>query len=118
VRPIPNKLFFKIREVAKIAGVEAYVLRFWETEFPSLAPEKSKAGHRVYRRKDVETVLKIRELLYDRKYTIPGARRELERGRRPDLAADRARALTEVRDELREILTLLNRKPRVAKSDR
>jgi DNA-binding transcriptional MerR regulator len=117
VRPIPNKLFFKIREVAKIAGVEAYVLRFWETEFPILQPEKSKAGHRVYRRKDVETVLKIRELLYDRKFTIPGARRELEKGRRTDLAADRARALTVVRDELREILTLLNRKPRVAKGE-
>ena len=71
---IPDKLFFKISEVCKIIGVEPYVLRFWETEFPNLAPEKSKSGHRVYKRKDVETVLQIKELLYDRGFTIDGAR--------------------------------------------
>jgi len=63
---IPDKLFFKISEVCTIVGVEAYVLRFWETEFPTLAPEKSKTGHRVYKRKDVENFLKVKELLYDR----------------------------------------------------
>jgi DNA-binding transcriptional MerR regulator len=106
---IPNKLFFKIGEVCELAGVEAYVLRFWETEFPDLAPEKSKSGHRVYRRRDVEMVLQIKRLLYDRGFTIAGARRQLSRSRPID-AAERDRILAQVRDELREILTLLQRK--------
>ena len=80
---IPNKLFFKIGEVCELAGVEPFVLRFWETEFPTLAPQKSKAGHRVYRRKDVEMVLKIKSLLYDRGFTIAGARRQLAKGQAP-----------------------------------
>ena len=83
---IPNKLFFKIGEVCELAGVEPFVLRFWETEFPTLAPQKSKTGHRVYRRKDVEMVLKIKNLLYDRGFTIAGARKQLAKGasrRRP-----------------------------------
>jgi DNA-binding transcriptional MerR regulator len=71
---IPNKLFFKISEVCDIVGVEPYVLRFWETEFPGLAPEKSKAGHRVYKRRDVENVLRVKQLLYDRGFTIEGAK--------------------------------------------
>ena len=100
---IPDKLFFKIGEVCEIAGVEPYVLRFWETEFPNLAPEKSKSGHRVYRKKDVEMVLKIKELLYERGFTIPGARKQLN-------ARNRDRVLLQVRDELREILALLGRK--------
>src|SRR5213594_3742217 len=78
---IPEKLFFRIGEVCDIAGVEAYVLRFWETEFPFLAPQKSKSGHRVYKKKDVELVLKVKELLYDRGFTIAGARKQLSRGR-------------------------------------
>ena len=106
---IPNKLFFKIGEVCELAGLEAYVLRFWETEFPNLAPQKSKTGHRVYRKADVETVLKIKSLLYDRGFTIAGARRQLARTR-PLERAERDRILSEVRDELREILTLLERK--------
>src|SRR3989449_5284369 len=67
---IPNRLFFRIGEVCKIVDIEPFVLRFWETEFPNLAPEKSKAGHRVYKRKDIEMVLRIKELLYERGYTI------------------------------------------------
>jgi len=106
---IPNKLFFKIGEVCELAGLEAYVLRFWETEFPNLAPQKSKTGHRVYRKADVEMVLKIKSLLYDRGFTIPGARRQLARTR-PLERAERDRILAEVRNELREILTLLERK--------
>ena len=106
---IPNKLFFKIGEVCELAGLEAYVLRFWETEFPNLAPQKSKTGHRVYRKADVEMVLKIKSLLYDRGFTIAGARRQLARTR-PLERAERDRILSEVRDELREILTLLERK--------
>jgi DNA-binding transcriptional MerR regulator len=106
---IPNKLFFKIGEVCEVAGVEAYVLRFWETEFPNLAPQKSKTGHRVYRREDVEMVLKIKSLLYDRGFTIAGARKQLSRSQ-PIEVPERDRILAMVRDELREILTLLERK--------
>jgi DNA-binding transcriptional MerR regulator len=108
ITEIPNKLFFKIGEVCDIVGVEPYVLRFWETEFPNLAPEKSKTGHRVYKRKDVENVLRIKELLYDRGFTIAGARKHLSRARLSK--EDRDRILFRVRDELKAILTLLQRK--------
>ena len=74
---IPDKLYFRIGEVADLLGVEPYVLRYWETEFPSLAPKKSGTGHRLYRRKDVELLLKIKHLLYDKRYTIEGARQSL-----------------------------------------
>ena len=74
---IPNRLFFRIGEVTKIAGVEAHVLRFWESEFPMLAPRKTPKGQRQYRRKDLETILAIKQLLYRDKYTIAGARRAL-----------------------------------------
>lgn len=92
---IPDKLMFRIGEVSRIVGVETYVLRYWETEFPQLSPKKSGSGHRMYRRKEVEQLLLIRELLYDRQYTIKGARNYLrELGQRrgneeaPEGAAD------------------------------
>jgi DNA-binding transcriptional MerR regulator len=75
---IPDKLYFRIGEVAKLAGIKPYVLRFWESEFHGLGPKKSGTGHRLYRRKDVELVLEIKRLLYDRRYTIEGARKVLE----------------------------------------
>lgn len=75
---IPDKLYFRIGEVARLAGIKPYVLRFWETEFPTLGPKKSGTGHRLYRRKEVELVLEIKRLLYDKRYTIEGARRFLE----------------------------------------
>jgi DNA-binding transcriptional MerR regulator len=106
---IPDKLFFKISEVCEIVGVEPYVLRFWETEFPNFAPGKSKAGHRVYKRKDVENVLRIKELLYDRGFTIAGARKQLAKSR-TSKQSDRDEALIRVRNGLRDILTLLQRK--------
>ena len=74
---IPEKLFFKIGEVCEIAGVQAHVLRYWETEFPMLAPQKNRAGQRTYRRRDVEMALRIKELLYDEQYTIAGAKKKL-----------------------------------------
>ena len=107
---IPNKLFFKIGEVCELAGMEAFVLRYWETEFPTLAPQKSKTGHRVYRRKDVEMVLKIKNLLYDRGFTIAGARTAAWRKARPIEGPDRDKVLAQVRNDLRDILTLLQRK--------
>jgi DNA-binding transcriptional MerR regulator len=74
---IPDKLFFKIGEVCELTEVQAHVLRYWETEFPQLAPQKNRAGQRVYRRRDVEMVLRIKELLYDEGYTIAGAKKRL-----------------------------------------
>src|ERR1022692_2145155 len=75
---IPDKLYFRIGEVARLAGIKPYVLRFWETEFNGLGPRKSGAGHRLYRRKDVEMVLEIKRLLYEQRFTIEGARKFLE----------------------------------------
>jgi DNA-binding transcriptional MerR regulator len=74
---VPTKLYYRIGEVAGIVGVEPHVLRYWETEFRSIRPEKSRKGQRVYSRRDVETLLKVRELLYGHRYTIAGAKRKL-----------------------------------------
>ena len=86
---IPEKRTYKIGEVAALVEVEPYVLRYWETEFPSLQPPKSEHGQRVYRRQDVETVLAIKRLLYEQGFTIAGARKQLE-GTTPTLAAEAA----------------------------
>src|SRR5689334_7896074 len=74
---IPDKLYFKIGEVSELLGVEPYVLRYWETEFPGLSPKKSGTGHRLYRRKDVELLLRIKHLLKEKRFTIEGARQSL-----------------------------------------
>src|SRR5580692_6531256 len=81
---IPDKLYFRIGEVARLAGIKPYVLRFWETEFPSLGPKKSGTGHRLYRRKEVEMVLEIKRLLYEKRFTIEGARKFLETRGKPE----------------------------------
>jgi DNA-binding transcriptional MerR regulator len=83
---IPDKLYFRIGDVAKLAGIKPYVLRFWETEFPGLGPKKSGTGHRLYRRKDVEMVLEIKRLLYEQRFTIEGARKFLDARPKPDAA--------------------------------
>ena len=128
-KAIPNKLFFKIGEVCEITDTQPYVLRYWESEFPALAPAKNSSGQRIYRRRDIETVLRIKQLLYEEGFTIAGAKKRLEtemagRGNTPqsqaaavvesESAADdpTRRALAEVRDTLREILTLLERNDR------
>src|SRR5256886_14519606 len=74
---IPDKLFLRIGEVSTMLGLEPYVLRYWETEFPVLSPKKSGTGHRLYRRKDVELLLRIKHLLYEKRFTIQGARQTL-----------------------------------------
>jgi DNA-binding transcriptional MerR regulator len=74
---IPEKLFFKIGEVCDLSGVQAHVLRYWESEFPMLSPQKNRAGQRTYRKRDVEIALRIKELLYDDQYTIAGAKKKL-----------------------------------------
>jgi len=107
---IPDKLYFKIGEVADIVGLEAYVLRFWESEFPVLSPKKTEAGHRVYRKKDVETVVAIKELLYEQGYTIAGARKRL-RSRNSEPEDDLLEgALRKASQGLEDILTLLDGK--------
>src|SRR5215467_2112172 len=82
---IPDKLYFRIGEVARLAGIKPYVLRFWETEFPALGPKKSGTGHRLFRRKDVEMVLEIKRLLYEKRFTIEGARKFLEDKSKPQV---------------------------------
>ncbi len=79
---IPDKLFFKIGEVAKLAGVEQHVLRYWEDEFKALHPKKNKSGQRFYEKKDVELVLKIQRLLYLEKYTIAGAKKKIRESKK------------------------------------
>ena len=105
---IPEKLYFKIGEVAELTGVQAYILRYWETEFGNLRPAKSRSGQRLYRRNDVLAVLRIRELLYRQRFTIAGARRRLaaEQGPLPPTVLD---SLRRVKDELKDISSLLHR---------
>lgn len=76
---IPEKIFFKIGEVCDIVDVQAHVLRYWETEFPMLSPQKNRSGQRTYRRRDVEIALRIKELLYEDLYTIAGAKKRLQK---------------------------------------
>ncbi len=113
---IPDKLYFKIGEVSELLGVEPYVLRYWETEFAVLSPKKSGTGHRLYRRKDVELLLRIKHLLYEKKFTIEGARQSLHaESRAPKPKASKIAQqelfsedpLPEIRRELVEILQLL-----------
>lgn len=75
---VPEKLFYKIGEVCQYTDTQPYVLRFWESEFPQLAPEKNRSGQRVFRREDIELIFRIKQLLYEEEYTIAGARRRLE----------------------------------------
>ena len=85
---LPDKLFFKIGEVAEIVGVKPHVLRYWETEFPALRPMKTRGAHRIYTRRDVELAMFIRRLLHDEGYTIPGARKRLRDEGRDKVASD------------------------------
>ena len=116
---IPDKLYFRIGEVSDLVGVEPYVLRYWETEFPAVGPKKSDTGHRMYRRKEVELLLRIKYLLYEKKYTIEGARQYLQtesmltkrkrqvKSEQRELFAEEA--LPEIRKELAAILDLLKK---------
>lgn len=118
---IPNKLYFRIGDVSRLAGIKPYVLRYWETEFPAIAPKKSGTGQRLYRRKDVELILEIKHLLYEKRFTIEGARKAIEnRAKAPTpqksppreikqamLFAPPAPDLAPIRRELEDILALL-----------
>jgi DNA-binding transcriptional MerR regulator len=106
---IPEKEYFRIGEVAEIAQVEPYVLRFWETEFGKLRPAKTRSSQRVYSRRDVSLVLRIRDLLYEEGYTISGARRKLRLGDRTgsEVPARTRAVLERVRKEAEELLRLV-----------
>jgi DNA-binding transcriptional MerR regulator len=106
---IPDKLFYRIGEVSRIAGVPATVLRFWEGEFRRIKPRRTEAGQRMYRRSDVELILEIKNLLYDQKFTIKGARQHLkDKNRTSKQTSPPSRdILQQLRSELREIRDLL-----------
>lgn len=118
---IPNKVYFRIGEVGELTQTKPYVLRYWETEFPSLKPTKTRSGHRLYRRQDVETVFAIKRLLYEQGFTIEGARKQLASNSaggsvnsaeqnplfRSSLDGNEVKA---IQRELRTILTMLSRK--------
>ena len=99
----PSKLFYRIGEVSKITGLEPYVLRYWETEFPHLRPDKRKSGHRLYTREELHNILQVKQLLYREGYTISGAKRKL-RGR---IGQDFDTTLESAKQEIRELLELL-----------
>src|ERR1700689_4821997 len=98
--PIPDKVFFRIGEVSQLVGVEPYVLRYWESEFPGLSPKKSSTGQRMFRRKDVELLLNIKHLLYHEKFTIEGARKALKANKLSDITADKPQELASVQEAL------------------
>src|SRR6185369_15063856 len=110
-----DKKLYKIGEVCRLADVQPYVLRYWETEFPALAPNKSGGGQRLYTRREIDIILRIKQLLYSEGFTIAGAKKKLEVEETPPVAAappppapstDLTRALLEVKKELRGILEL------------
>jgi len=115
---IPDKLFFRIGEVSHLVGVKEYVLRYWESEFPGLSPRKSSSGQRMFRRKDVELLLRIKHLLYGQKFTIEGARKALQEKSRAAKAVEPkpvaqtelfgSSPVVEIRKQLLEILQLLS----------
>ena len=115
--PAIKKLYYSISEVSEITKLKAYVLRYWETEFSQLNPPKNRAGNRTYRQKDIEIILKIKDLLYDKKYTIDGARNCLK-GKNSDggmdnntkVSSDKEQIiLSKIKDELKSILSIISR---------
>jgi DNA-binding transcriptional MerR regulator len=112
-RPIIRKEYYSIGEVCDLVGVKPHVLRYWETQFPSLKPSKNRAGNRVYQRKEIRLIILVRRLLYEEKYTVEGARQkveELRKGGELDEATRQfldAATVDEIRAELREIMGML-----------
>jgi DNA-binding transcriptional MerR regulator len=123
-RKIPSKLFFKIGEVCELTDTQPYVLRYWESEFPALAPAKNNSGQRIYRRRDIETILRIKTLLYEEGFTIAGAKKKLEQEMKDQVKAgtttpppeavaapesdDLKEEILSIRAELRGILELID----------
>lgn len=116
---IPEKVYFRIGEVSQLAQTKPYVLRYWETEFPSLRPSKTGTGHRIYRRKDVETIFLIKRLLYDQGFTIEGARKQIAAVSKTPARSEQkslfshgqdGAGIKRIQHELRDILTILSRR--------
>lgn len=105
-KAIPDKLFYKIGEVSEIAGVKPYILRYWESEFPFLKPNKNKSGQRVYTRKNLDLILQVRDFLYQEKYTIAGVKK---RFRRQSIKEDftSSGGIEKIKKRLKEILDIL-----------
>ena len=115
--PTIKKLYYSISEVSEITSLKPYVLRYWETEFNQLSPPKNRAGNRTYRQKDIEIILKIKDLLYDKKYTIDGARnclkekdllRSENKSSKPNFEKDKI-ILSKIKDELKSILSIISK---------
>ncbi len=116
---IPGKMFYQIRQVSEITGIKAHVLRYWETEFPQLRPEKASTGQRIYRDKDLRLIRRIKTLLYDEKFTIAGAKRRLAGELRPNKAQmdlklglrenQLLNTILKVKRELQSLMQMLNR---------
>ncbi len=98
-----SKLFYRIGEVSRITGLEQHVLRYWETEFPQINPDKGRSGQRLYKKKDLDNILRIKQLLYQEGFTIAGARKKLNGKDEDDVAS----AIETAKNELREILEIL-----------
>jgi len=115
---IPDKLYFKIGEVKKITGIEPHVLRYWESEFKIIRPQRASSKQRLYRRVDVENILTIKKLLYEDGYTVPGARKlltekkdEPESSPQPKVPGSRARSmLAELKNDLKQLKDMLEKK--------
>ncbi len=103
---IPDKLFFKIGEVAELTGTKPHVLRYWESEFRMLRPAKGDSGQRIYRRKDVELVFSIKQLLYEENFTIAGAKKQLQKQRAARAEANKARKPAEAGTDVAPVLPL------------
>jgi DNA-binding transcriptional MerR regulator len=109
---IPDKRYFRIGEVSAITGIEPYVLRYWETEFSRISPARSRSGQRLYRKHDIESILEVKELLYNKRYTIAGARQYLKERQKDDrLAARDSQSFTleQLREELIAIRDILGK---------
>lgn len=111
---IPDKLYFKIGEVSTLTGVEPYILRYWESEFKIIKPYRTKSNQRLYRKRDVESILKIKKMLYDQKFTIAGAKKILKKNDTPDQQLPLnfnekkyVEMLKEIREELNALINIL-----------
>lgn len=106
---LPDKLYFKIGEVSNLAGIPTYVLRFWESEFKEINPRRTPSGQRQYRKSDLELILKIKHLLYDRKFTIQGAKHHLRAAAKASKSESSAAVVAEICSELKRIQKLLGK---------
>ena len=107
-KQIPDKLYFKIGEVTSITDLEAYVLRFWESEFKIISPKRTESGQRLYRKSDIESIFRIKHLLYDKKFTIQGAKQHLKQLNKSKKNAPSSINIAEIRKELKKIKDLLS----------